>query len=401
MFDVRTVFVAVLLVASVVVPVGGAAAQQGDAYAGTHVEFETTSDAIVDYSVNGDTVIESVKVQSESAAESQGTVGVDAGLSAVTELTAAAVALESNTQVGATVSVESGATMRAHDNSKGVLVVRSGGSSQYVTANVSAASQADAKSDSRVVVTSEDGTTGTFLVVGDGSVTVNERGDVAANLGSDGKLVFRSYPQGRDDADRNQERLITEGQAAAEVYLVPKTESGGDLAVDVVQYGEETTVEVTQRTEGTVEMTAERSSNQGTVVITTVSERAMGSVEDLQVTVDGEAAARASSYSELRSTVDGGDSSAFLVEERASAQANADVLVAVNHFSERRIAMQSDGGDGGDAAGGSDDGSSSDDSSGDGDAGDAESTGGNGPGFGAGAALAALLGAALIASRRV
>ncbi|SEP15806.1 hypothetical protein SAMN04487948_11761 [Halogranum amylolyticum] len=211
----RVVLLIVCLVVSSTVPVGATAAtQQGEAYAGTHIEFETASSAIVDYSVNGETILQSVKVQSQSNAQSQGDVRAGVGLSALTELSGAELSLNSQTEVSATVTAESGATMQAHDNSRGILVVRSGDNSQYVTVNVSRSSQAESENDQRVVVTTEDGTKVTFIVVGDGEVTVNEQGNVSANHGSDGTLVFRSYPEGRDDNDQKQEQLISEGKAA-------------------------------------------------------------------------------------------------------------------------------------------------------------------------------------------
>ena len=48
---IRTVLVVSLLVASGALPTGTAAAttQQSEAYAGTHIEFETTSEAIANY----------------------------------------------------------------------------------------------------------------------------------------------------------------------------------------------------------------------------------------------------------------------------------------------------------------------------------------------------------------
>jgi len=393
MTPTRTVLVALLLVASSAIPIGTAtaAAQQGEAYAGTHVEFETTGDAIVDYSVNGNTVFQSVKVQSQSTAENQGSVRAGVGLSAVTDIAGAALSLDSQTEVSATVTAESGATMEAHDNSRGILVVRSGGESQYVTVNVSSSSQAESESDQRVVVTSDNGTQGTFIVVGDGEVTVNEQGNVSADLGSDGTLVYRSYPEGRDDGDEQQERLVSDGKAAAEVYVMQKSEQGSELAADVVQYSEDTTVEVTQQTQGTVQMTAERSEERGKIIITSVSERALSSVEDLQVTVDGEAAAEASSYSDLESAV-GSDSSKFLVRQQSSAQATADVLVAVNHFSTREITMSEDGDDSDDSGTDGTDGS-------DGDGGQ-ETTSADGPGFGPIAALIALVAVAALGVAR-
>ena len=405
----RTVVVVLLLVASSALPIGTAtaAAQQGDAYAGTHVEFETTNDAIVDYSVNGNTVFESVKVQSQSTAENQGSVRAGVELSAVTNITGAALSLDSQTEVNATVTAESRATMEAHDNSRGILVVRSGGDSQYVTVNVSSSSQAENTGDQRVVVSSDDGTQGTFIVVGDGEVTVNEQGNVSADLESDDKLVFRSYSEGRSEEDEQEEQLISDGQAAAEVYVMESSEQGSEFAADVVQYSEDTAVEVTQQSEGTVRMTADRSQDQGKVIITTVSEQAISSVEDLQVTVDGEAATEVSSYSDLESAI-GSDSSKFLVRQQSTAQASADVLVAVNQFSTREITMSEDG-DGSDGSGtdrtdGSDgdgsDGSGTDGTDGsDGDGGQ-ETTDADGPGFGPIAALIALVAVAALAVAR-
>ena len=398
---IRTVLVVSLLVASGALPTGTAAAttQQSEAYAGTHIEFETTSEAIANYSVNGNTVFESMKVQSQSGAESRGDVQAGVGLSAVTSITGAALSLESQTEASATVTAESGATMEAHDNSRGILVVRSDGESQYVTVNVSGSAETESESDQRVVVTNENGAEGTFIVVGDGEVTINDQGNVSANLESNGKLVFRSYSDGRNEDDEQKEQLISEGKAAAEVYVMQKSEQGGELAADVVEYGEGTTVEVTQQTEGTVQMTADRSQQEGKIIITSVSEQAISSVEDLQVTVDGEAAAEASSYSDLEGAI-GSDTSKFLVRQQSSAQASADVLVAVNQFSTREITMSEDGSDSEDS---NDSGSDSTDSS------DEETTATdddrgttatNGPGFGPVVALSALVAVAVLALAR-
>ena len=398
---IRTVLVVSLLVASGALPTGTAAAttQQSEAYAGTHIEFETTSEAIANYSVNGNTVFESMKVQSQSGAESRGDVQAGVGLSAVTSITGAALSLESQTEASATVTAESGATMEAHDNSRGILVVRSDGESQYVTVNVYGSAETESESDQRVVVTNENGAEGTFIVVGDGEVTINDQGNVSANLESNGKLVFRSYSDGRNEDDERKEQLISEGKAAAEVYVMQESEQGGELAADVVEYGEGTTVEVTQQTEGTVQMTADRSQQEGKIIITSVSEQAISSAEDLQVTVDGEAAVEASAYSDLEGAI-GSDTSKFLVRQQSSAQASADVLVAVNQFSTREITMSEDGSDSEDSDGS---GSDSTDSSDEGTTAtddDRETTDTNGPGFGPVVALSALVAVAVLALAR-
>ena len=357
-------------------PLAAPAAAQSEAYAGTNVSFETESNAVVGYAVGGQTMVETMEVQSASEAESQGSVGVGTELSAVTDVGGSAVTLESSTQTEASLTTESGATLEAHDNGRGVLVVRSGGDSQYVTANVTAAGSAESAGESRVVVTNDDGTEGTFVVVGDGDVSVNEEGNVAARLEGNSKLVFRSYPEGRSDGDAEQERLIADGSTAAEVYVQESSESSGEFTADVVSYSEDTTVEVTEQSEGTIRMTAERSAEEGKVIITTVSEQAISSTDGLAVTVDGEAATEASSYSELQTAANGGETSKYMVRQGSSARASADVLVAVNHFSEREVAM-SEAGSGSDGS----------------------STPGQ-PGFGVGIAVLAIAAAALLARGR-
>ena len=124
-------------------------------------------------------------------------------------------------------------------------------------------------------------------------------------------------------------------------------------------------------------MTAERTESQGKVVITTVSDEAFGSADSTEVFVDGEAAAQADSYGEVRQATRDGDNSRYLVRQSSSAEAATDVVVGINQFSERQVSMQSDGDTG-------DDGGISD---------------ADGPGFGALAAIAAL-GGALVALRR-
>lgn len=384
---ITAAILAVLLVASGVGATATSGTQQ-QAYAGSHVTFDTTSNAVVDYTVEDTTLLESVKVQSQSKAKSNSGVSLDGDLSAVTGFAGSAISVDAKTSTQATITTESGATMQAHDNGHGILVVESGSERQFVTANLSESSSAKAAGDNRVVVTTEDGTKGTFIVVGDGDVTVNEAGNVTASLSENSKLVFRSYPEERSESDEKQEQMIADGTAAAEVYVMQEAESNGETVVDVVQYGEDTSVEVTEKTKGKLTMTAERSSSEGRVIITSVSESVIESTENVQVTVDGKAAAKASSYSELRSATNGGETSKFLVHQQSSAEANAEVLVGVNHFSTRTIAMQSGENASGDTGADSEN------------EGDGGTSGVGAPGFGVGVSLVALLSVALLARFR-
>lgn len=392
--------VAALLVVSMVGATAAVSAestgtQQGEAYTGTHVSFETTGNTVSNYSVGGRTLVGSLGVQSASEAESSGVVGAGAELSSVTKLSAAGLSLSATTETHATVESQSGATLTTHDNERGIVVVQSGGESQYVRANVSSNGEAESESEKRVVVTGEDGTTGTFLVVGDGEVTVNERGNVTARLGEDGRLVYRQYRDERSDSEKEQEDLIASGKAAAEVYVQSAGESGEQgeqRAVDVVNYSEDTTVEVGETAQNRVNMTVERSASEGRVIITSVSEEVVGSAEDVEVTVDGEAAVRASSYSEVESATNDGDTSKFLVESSSSAEASSDVVVGINHFSTRSVTIQDASGDDGDTEASGEDGSDGETTP--------EGSSGSGPGFGVAVSVLALLGAALLARFR-
>lgn len=378
----KALLAAVLLVASSAAPVGAAAtatSQSDDAYAGTHVSFDANNDAIVGYSVDGTTALDSVAVQSTEEARTGGNIGADVSLKALTNFAAAQVSVKTDFRASANseavLTSSSGAELRANDNQRGVLVVSSDSGGQVVRANLSQGSQAEQSGDSRVVVTTDDGTEGTFLVVGEGKVTVNEAGNVSAQIEDGSKLVYRQYDDGRSDDERKQEDLIASGAAAAEVYLQQADDSGSDgqqRAVNVVNYSEDTTVEVTEKSSNRLNMTVERSQSQGKVVITSIAEQAFESAENIQVSVDGEAAAQVDSYSEVESATSGDGKSAYLVRSSSSAQAATDVVVGINHFSSREVSMEP--GDGGTDTDGQ-------------------------PGFGIFGALAAL-GAALFAAHR-
>jgi PGF-CTERM protein len=395
---------AAVLVSSVAAP--AAAASTGEpsatngAYAGTHVSFETSSTAVTAYTIGDVEMLTSV--ETEARDDYQSRVGADVGanveLSTVTEVDAAGVSLTASSETRATVETESGAELDAHDNERGILQVRAADGAQVVKAELGSGGEAEAESDDRVVVTTAEGETATFVVVGDGAVAVNEEGDVVADLDEDARLVVRSYvDDDRDDDDRESEQLIADGEAVAEVYV---EERDGERAADAVTYAADTTVETRQSAENEVEVTVERTASEGKVVITTISESVIGAVEDVEVRVDGEVAAEASSYSELRAAADG-EESKYMVRQAGSAEGSAEVLVALNHFSERVVTVE--GGDDttptGDGSGSGDDGTSGADGDDD-TSGDDGSTSGSAPGFGVGAALVALFGAVLLARRR-
>lgn len=398
----RTVAILAMLLVSAIAPVtalAGTADQQ--AYAGSHVEFDTKSNAVVDYTVDGKQTVESMRVQSQSDAGSS--VGLDgsADLDAAADIVGAALSLQAETDASASLTTESGASIEAHDNGRGSLVVTADESSQYVALNVSD-DDTEQVSDQRVVYETEDGATATALVVGEGNVSVTDDGNLTAAVAEDSRLVVRSYTEGRTDGDETEERMIVNETAAASVYVMAQ---GEERVTDTVTYGQNTTVDVAQRTEGRVDMTVNRTAHEGRVVVTHVSDETFESADDVAVAVDGDAAASASSYTELRQAASGGETSKYMVEQSSAASADADatVLVGINHFSTRDVTMTDSDSDtsssdtdtpsddsdtsSDDSDTSSDDSESSNDDSSD----DVGTSSGNGPGFGGAAVLLALI----------
>ncbi|WP_435347920.1 PGF-CTERM sorting domain-containing protein [Haloarchaeobius sp. HRN-SO-5] len=406
-----TALLGLMLVATSVAPAVATATDRGivydqadapdeHAYAGAHVTFDTDERAVTNYSVDGETMLESVRTQSRSSAERGADVGIGAEASLVdlADLPGAAVSVEATAETNATVSAGRSATIEAHDTERGVLVVTPGDDEQVVAANVSVEADAQAVDESRVLV-ERDGSTGVFVLVGDGNVTVTDDGQVVANVSDDAKLTFRAYGEGERDADaRATERMIANGTAVAEVAV---EEHDGEAVTDTVSYGANTTVEAAQTGATTTEVTVDRAAHEGKVVVVSVSEAAAENADALSVSVDGEAAAEAESYSELRSAI-GSETSRYMVRENADANASAAVLVGVNHFSERTITVSDsstalDGTT--DADESSSDGTATDDGADTTDAVDDDTESGGSPGFGVGVALVAIVGGVLAATR--
>ncbi len=378
---VATVIVTALVTVSLVAAGVGASTTaesvetttSNEAYAGTHLAFEASGNAVADYTVDGETMFSSIAVDSQSEVGGGADAAIDLG--AVVNIDGAGLSIGAQSQTTTQIEAESGATLSAHDNERGHLVVNAGDDSQVVEAQLDGSAQASTESDDRVIVES-DTRSGVFLVVGDGEATVNEEGDVVANLESESTLVFRSYAEDeRDEQAKEDEQRIVDGSAAAEVYVDMRD---GETVADTVTYGEETAVEARQEGEQRVEVVVDRAISEGTIVMTTVEEEAVGTLESIEVRIDGEAAVQASSQSELESAI-GGDESAYMVSQHAEAEAKATVYVAFNHFSERTASIGS--ANDGDADDGTNDGTDSTD-----DEGVADGL----PGFGALAALLSL-----------
>lgn len=320
-------------------------------HVGSNVRFNTTSDAIVDYTVDGETLIQNLSVQSRRRARSLGDFGPGVELESVTDVGAAPISLHGATGTHVTITTESDARIRANDNERGILLVRASGTGQYVTATLAGAATTEQVSSSRVVISHADDTHGAFIVVGEGSVTVNRNGNVLTDLGPRATLVYRQYDRKRSESDQHQERLIAEGTAVAELSVQLANESGQladesaqqaeGVVANVIKYSRDTSIDVTRTRTGRIRFTVQRQTKQGAVVVTTVSKEAFAPRDGIWVTVDGNAATRASSYSDVVSATAGGGTSKFLVRSSTSTRDSADVVIGINRFSRRSIALLS------------------------------------------------------------
>lgn len=305
----------------------------------THLSFKTTQDALVDYKVDGQTVFSSISVGSKSETESRsgGTIGVGMDLGSITNIVKSSVSIQSKTNTNAILTTESGAHIKAHDNTHGILVVTPGEDSQIASINVSSSTTVQKENNKKVIITKENGDQGIFLVVGDGQATVNNNGNITADLASNSKLVFRDYNGKRDRQDKQKEQLITNQQAAAEVYI---DHTNDQYRSDIVQYSDDTKIEVKKKTSGQINMTADRTQSQGKIILTSVSQQAIDATNQIDVIVDGELATQAQSYNELQTAIKQGSNSKYLVRQKSDTKATTDVAIAVNHFSTRQITIE-------------------------------------------------------------
>lgn len=317
------------------------------AYAGTHVEFDTSENAVTEFTVDGETVFDSLEVESRTEAEARGAagVGVDVGagvggeggvdLSALSDVQGAAVAnVNVEARASANVGFDSGAEFEAHDNANGVAVLKSGDEEQLVEVEIAADAEAET-ADQSVVTFTSDGTESSLIVAGEGEAGINDEGDVAAHLETGTNAVVRAYGEEKSEDDEQQERLIADGNVAAEVQFGEDRE--GEVAGDPADFLSGTDVDVDIDAGESVSLTVDRTESEGKVVMTTVTDAAVGTTEELNVEIDGEAAVEADSYSELEAGI--GEETRYLVTE-TEAEGQAQVLVAVDSFSERQVVVE-------------------------------------------------------------
>lgn len=351
-----------LLLATLVVAVGLAvpalaagAPHDGEAYDGTHVSFAVEDDRIADYTVDGEVLFPSVTVAGGEPVEDASTID---------DLDGSALEVTSHTGSRIDVASDEGAELYTYDNERGHLVVHAAEERTHVEVEIG--ETAGATTEGHLALVQGRTQTGSFVVAGEGEseVEVNEEGDIVADLAAGDRLVFRSHGAVRDAEDRASERLISQGLTAGEVYV---HEREGEVVADAVEYRDDVTVEAPQGEDGFLEVAVE-GVDDGSIVVVEVSEQLIDEPDDTEVRVSGTEAEQLDRYGELIDAA--GERPAYVVDTPTTSDASAAYLVAVEGSQREVIAF------------------------------DETASPLDVPGFGAPAALAALLVGALALARR-
>lgn len=308
-----------------------------DRYDGNVVEFEHSDDTVTNVTVGGEDFFTGVSVGAQNGVDVE--VGDELDLDLDPEI---AELLEQfgdrfdhfeATDVGVEVGTEGSASVTVTDSQRGTIAVDAGEQDQYVGIDLAEGAEAR-EEDDRVVVESGD-RTGVFVGVGESEIQVDDDG-VVVDLGQRSDVIFRSYADGeRGEHAIAVENMIANGTATADVFVDDRE---GEPVADVSVFDDGLSVETDVSSDDRrVDLTVDRESGEGTVVATTVNESVLGGT-DVSVSVDGEAAVEADSHADLEDAIDGDEPRYLVVENEESG--TVDVLVAVDHFSERQITIE-------------------------------------------------------------
>lgn len=314
-------------------PAGGQATDE--AYDGRYVSLDATDSAVIEYALGGDVVAASIRAGS---AERLG----DANLSELTNLEGGVF---DDRQVGETTATLTTPTaqLQAHDNPRGVFTIQPTDEPQYARIELPRGAEVSDEGNGTVTYLTAEGTAVSVLLVGDGEIAV-EDGNVLARLAPESRLVMRASPNGEDEDFAGQNRLVADGLALGEVYVI---ERDPDVVTDTVVYDPGVTIEGARADESAIRALVERGASEGGVVIAGASDSILPA-DGLNATVDDEPAEEVDTYDGLADAV-GGDRSRFLVPEPDVTDVTT-AVVAINEFpdSSRRIVVSAaDGDDGG------------------------------------------------------
>jgi len=366
------------------VPAASTAQTGGEVTTGTNISFGVADNAVTEYTVGGTEMFASIRAQSESSAVEEGLIEADIDeISAIANVNGAGLSVNAETAVSTTIDVGTspGAKLTTHDNSHGTLTMTPGQDTQVAIVNVSSNTEVSVEDEEMATVTADNGAEGSFILSGSGGeLARNDDGNLVLRLSPNSDLVFKAYPDGKSAAEDQQESLIADGIIGAEVHVM---ERDGETLYDAATYSTFVNYHGSEKTANGTNLTFGSPQGTGTVVVANVNEAAVGSLSSMEVYVNSSSGEETVAVDQPNATaaldeIDGyisTSSSGYYVVPPAEGSTSTDVLVGINHFTNRTVAM-------GQNVGPSD-----------------TSSSGGVPGFGVPVALAALLALAAFARR--
>lgn len=273
---------------------------------GRNAQLNVSGNRIINYSTGGTKIIKSMDTGANI------TVGAKTGVK--TEFQSANLSIS------------------AHDNTNGILKFKAEKDTK-VKLNLSANAVVGDESEKKVSIKADNVET-TVMIAGPGSLDV-ENNTIKANLRESSQLISKSYPGGKEKGDDEIESGIVNGNISAEVQIFNETEGTTN---DTVEYSPTVTIKEIKATKGEISVTADSKTEAGTTIAIIVENSMLpAEVNNLSIKVDGEATVNASSFYELYATRKEDKPRSMVIKGDTCTK----ILVAVNHFSERAISIES------------------------------------------------------------
>lgn len=293
----------------------------GDIYAGDNIRYNLKSDEIDNYSVQGKTYFTSMKTGTK----------ISSGTGLLGGLIGANIAISSIAGVGSKLSTDN-ANIFVHDNPNGNLQVMVNQGS-IVQISLTGGSSATYQGEKYITVRNPDGSESSFLIAGNGKLEMRD-GKMVADLDNDGQLIFKAYPVGKTQLDDAVEQGIIDGIVAAEINIPGKNDAAASSSIS---YSSAVSAKVNEVANEKISILVSSSNSVGKTIAIEIDSSRLPFQDpgQLEVRVDGEVAAKASSTSELYAT-GAGDKPRYLV---AKAEGATKVMVAINHFSDREVTL--------------------------------------------------------------
>lgn len=314
----RVVVLALLVTVGLVASAATVTGLQGGEESGDHITLEFTNQQVVNYTVGNQTFLASIQAQSVEQVETD-------GLQSLTEFEGSAMESTGEDEATWLVNTQSNANFEFNDNPHGTFIAEGVDVAQYARFVVAEGVEATDENQRKVTLTTDGNAAASFILVGDGEVTVNQNGDVVARIGDASTLVFRAYPDGKSNSDEQMERYIENGNGVAEIYA---RQPGTDSIVDHARYQQDVAPTAEQTDDTTVQTDIEYTEGESGVVLFTLSQAFTEASGAINATVNGQQAQEVTSFGELDGALDGNQSRYMVVE----LESRTDVIVAVNQF---------------------------------------------------------------------